>query len=453
MVGEKWQIERILGVGGMATVYQAHHVHNQRKVAIKVLHDQLCHFDDVRERFKLEAHAANRVNHRGAVPALDDGALENGTPYLVLDFLEGQSLDRRWRKYDRQLPVTEVFAITEQLLDILEAAHRNGVLHRDLKPENVFLTTEGEVKLLDFGISHITGVDRTHKTQLGSTMGTPAFMSPEQARGRWEEIDPRSEVFAVGATMYTLITGQNIHQADTANELLLAVMTEPVGDVRAMAPHVPDFAAAVINKALSFEKAGRYQSAYEMRLAVAAANAAFGNGDYALRHDDFTRLSSIPPTASQGSTHRPVMSTDASLLTESGRSKRRQGWATAALAILMTVTAAFSYFHFRTQDPVEAITFSPVAEHDGDLSGEIASQSTSDNRPGTSDGVTLEEIEEFDARRKRTNQDKANSRKWTQRIGAARVPQSSKASSTEKEEKASETQGEEAEFDPLARRR
>lgn len=403
LVGGKWRVHRVLGVGGMAAVYEAVHQHNQRKVAIKILHSHLCHLEDVRERFMQEAHAANRVQHRGAVPALDDGELENGAPYLVLDFLDGQSLDRRWRRSHHRLSVEEVFAVSEQLLDILEAAHKNGVLHRDIKPENVFLTSEGEVKLLDFGISRITGVDRSHKTELGSMMGTPAFMAPEQARGRWTEMDARSDLFAVGASMYTLLSGRTIHDAETANELLLKVMTEPVPDIRGVAPHIPDFAAKVVNKAVSFNKEDRYQTAFEMKLAVASVNATFGRGlKSLLNQDDFAmRTSSIPPLPILGSTHRPVTFAEKSLIYATG-DRFGKVWKGAIVAALMTTTAAFSYYYFRTPSPVKTITFSPVAG--SDATGRVPNTDVmgAANR-GADDqlaGITLEEIETAASARK-----------------------------------------------------
>jgi serine/threonine-protein kinase len=242
----------------MATVYFAVHEHTNRRAAIKVLHPEFCHLREARERFSREARAANSVNHRGAVPVLDDGHLENGIPYLVMDYLEGESVQDRLEDVGMGLPVDEVLSITARLLDVLEAAHRAGVLHRDIKPDNIFLTNEDEVKLLDFGISKVSSEPQGQKTQVGAVLGTPAYMAPEQARGRWDEIGPRTEIFAVGATMFTMLTGRFVHSADTNNELLLKVMTEAAPDIRQVAPHVPEGVAEIVNRALAFDQKDRF---------------------------------------------------------------------------------------------------------------------------------------------------------------------------------------------------
>jgi serine/threonine-protein kinase len=374
LIGGKWRIERVLGIGGMASVYYAVHQHNQRQVAIKILHQEFCHVEDIRRRFSLEARAANRVNHRGAVPVLDDGLLPNGTPYMVMDFLEGISLQQRWENCDCKLSVEEVFGVTERLLEILDAAHHAGVLHRDIKPENIFLTTDGEVKLLDFGISKLNDADaQSHKTQVGSTMGTPAFMSPEQARGRWDELDPRADLFAVGATMYALLSGRPIHRADTANELLLKVMTEPAPGLRTVAPDVAEAAAQVVDKALAFDKNHRFSSAQEMAHAVHAVNvhlhgefrSTMGSGEVRAGWNIWTE-----PTPQGRTMQRPLISATFSVATLTALTGRltsqswstRKKWSWAIVGVLMMITGMVSYSHVRNQNQTPGTSWSPVAD-------------------------------------------------------------------------------------------
>lgn len=356
----------MLGVGGMAAVYFAIHEHNQRRVAIKVLHQEYCHLDDIRGRFAQEARAANRVHHRDAVPVLDDGTLDDGTPYMVMDFLEGQSLQQRFEKAGGRLPVAEAFSIAERLLEILEAAHAASVLHRDVKPDNVFLTIEGDVKLLDFGISKMMGVDQSHKTQVGAMMGTPSFMSPEQARGRWDDLDPRADLFAVGATLFAVLAGRPIHQAETLNELLLKLMTEPAPDLHEVAPHVPEFAARVVNRALAFDKQQRFSSAFEMRRAVREVNQQFNRTLPSLSIDaSLLAARGSSPAISGDLTHRPVTISEwppPSLRNQLGR--RRRQLVFAALGLLLALGTFLGYSTFRgaeedDRSPVTAETVSP----------------------------------------------------------------------------------------------
>lgn len=271
LVGGRWYLEAVLGVGGMAAVYRAVHHRNGRRVAVKILHTELCTVQELRERFYQEAYAANRVAHPGAVPALDDGELPDGTPFLVLEYLEGETLEERWKRADRRLPVVEAVAVMEQLLDILVAAHNKGIVHRDIKPENIFLTSDGRVRLLDFGIAHVRSRLSPTQTRAGAVMGTPAFMPPEQARGRWDEVDGQSDLFAVAASLYTLISGRFLHDAETSNEYLLAAMTRKPIPLRKVAPEVPEAIAAIVDRGVAFEKSRRFASALEMKGALRRA--------------------------------------------------------------------------------------------------------------------------------------------------------------------------------------
>src|SRR5260221_3056621 len=211
----KLRLVSLIGVGGMAAVYAATH-RNSKRVAVKILHPELSLYDQVRERFVREGYAANRVGHAGAVDILDDDVAEDGSAFLVMELLTGENLDRRMRRKGGRLPVSEVLSLADQVLDTLEAAHSRGIIHRDIKPENVFMTREGVVKVLDFGIARIRELSSTSKaTQRGAVLGTPAFMPPEQAMAIWEDVDARSDLWSVGATMFTLLTGRLVQDAAT----------------------------------------------------------------------------------------------------------------------------------------------------------------------------------------------------------------------------------------------
>jgi serine/threonine protein kinase len=271
----KWRLDRVLGAGGMATVYAATHRNNGRAVAIKLLHPELGGNAEIRTRFSREGYIANKVGHPGAVTMLDDGADDDGCPFLVMDLLEGQSLhDRLKGAPGGVLSEAEVLLVADGVLDVLAAAHEKGIVHRDLKPDNVFLTTDGAIKVLDFGIAHLLDRPRGEKaTQTGLLIGTPAYMPQEQARGYSKLVDARSDLWALGAIMFTLLTGRRVHEGETPNEMLLKAMTAhapPLGTVR---PGTSPAVAAVIDCALSFEPGARWRHARAMHEAVREARA------------------------------------------------------------------------------------------------------------------------------------------------------------------------------------
>jgi serine/threonine-protein kinase len=186
VIKDKWRLDRLLGVGGMACVYAATH-RNKKRAAVKMLHREYSTDAAIRERFLREGYLANSVGHRGVVTVDDDDIAEDGTAFIVMELLDGETLEQRWRRKEQRLPVEEALAVADQVLDALAAAHDKGVVHRDLKPENLFLTRDGVVKLLDFGIGRLKELKGAPTSTLsGATMGTPAFMAPEPARCRWE---------------------------------------------------------------------------------------------------------------------------------------------------------------------------------------------------------------------------------------------------------------------------
>lgn len=266
----KWQLDRLLGLGGMAAVYAATH-RNGTRGAIKLLHSELSANSHVRSRFLREGYAANRVDHPGVVRVLDDDVAENGSIFVVMELLDGESLEERRVRLGGKLEIDEVLAATDQLLDVLAAAHDKGVIHRDIKPENVFLTRDGVVKVLDFGIARLRELSTASSaTRAGVTLGTPAFMSPEHARGLWDEVDARSDLWSVGALMFSLVTGRTVHEGRTTNEVLLAAMSQPAPPVSS-ACQLPEQAEVVINRALAFDREKRWSDAHSMQEAVRRA--------------------------------------------------------------------------------------------------------------------------------------------------------------------------------------
>ncbi|HEX7600738.1 MAG TPA: serine/threonine-protein kinase, partial [Polyangiaceae bacterium] len=285
VLNEKWTLEQQIGMGGMAAVYAARH-RNGARAAVKVLHPDMARSAEVRRRFLREGYAANSVAHPGVVKVLDDdvvvGGPDDGAAYLVMELLEGHSLEQRLQSGP---PITdrEILPIVREVLQVLEAAHAAGVIHRDLKPENIFLATEPDapagpgpkvarVKILDFGLARVGegGIRTVH----GLAIGTPSYMSPEQADGRADEIDGRTDLFALGATCFRMLAGRTVHPGNHALSIVMLMAHEAAPKLRTVAPHVSPLTAQVIDKALEFKRDDRWPDATAMLSAVDAALAA-----------------------------------------------------------------------------------------------------------------------------------------------------------------------------------
>jgi serine/threonine-protein kinase len=268
----KWRIEAKIARGGVATVFRATHRQGQR-AAIKIMHAQYARNADVRTRFLREGYAANTVGHPGVVRVLDDDVTEDGSPYIVMELLEdGELLEDRRERLGGHLPVVEAVAICDRVLDVLAAAHDKGIIHRDIKPDNIFVLPDGKVKVLDFGIAHIKeAVLKREMTATGLLLGTPEFMAPEQALGAKGQIDARTDIFAVGATLFTLLSGQAVHMAPTVTQQLIAMSTRQARSLLATKAPVPPELVPVVDRALSLDKNGRWPSARAMQAALRAA--------------------------------------------------------------------------------------------------------------------------------------------------------------------------------------
>lgn len=275
VLADKWTLEKLLGLGGMGAVYAARH-RNGARAAVKLLHPELARNGEVRERFLREGYAANRVEHRSTVKVLDDDVIKDGpdegAAYLVMELLEGESLDARAERGPR-LDEREVLEVLDTVLDVLEAAHGKGVVHRDLKPENLFLAKDPDsgatrLKVLDFGLARIAEAARV--TGHGLALGTPAFMSPEQAAGL-PDIDGRADLFALGATAFYVFTGRHVHEAETVLQQIIKMAKDPAPPLKSVAPAASDDFCAIIDKALQLDRDARYTDAATMHIDVRAA--------------------------------------------------------------------------------------------------------------------------------------------------------------------------------------
>ncbi|WP_394831005.1 serine/threonine protein kinase [Pendulispora rubella] len=261
----KWHLDAMLGVGGMAVVYAATH-RNGKRAAIKMLHGELRERPALLTRFRREGYLANRVGHPGALSVLDDDVSEDGAVYMVMDLLDGTSLEDLRLSRGGVLPLDEALGIIDAILDVLVAAHAQGIVHRDLKPDNVFILRDGQVRVLDFGIAGLREEAQTPKVTLtGAFMGTPGYMAPEQARGLWDLVDAQTDLWAVGATLFTLLSGECLHKGRSLNEELLLAMTKPVPGACTLLPALPGALGRWMDRALAFEKVDRWPDARAMQ--------------------------------------------------------------------------------------------------------------------------------------------------------------------------------------------
>jgi serine/threonine-protein kinase len=274
---QKWRLDQLIGLGGMAAIYAATNRYGKR-AAVKILFQEYSINEKTRARFLREGYAANAVRHRGVVSILDDDVAEDGSAYLVMELLEGVTLETLWERNGKKMSAQEVVRYMDQLLDVLARAHARGIVHRDIKPENLFVTRQGMLKVLDFGIASIAADEREKKASTGSgfVVGTPAFMAPEQARARGDMIDGRTDLWAVGATMFYLLAGRFVHDATTPAEIVVKAGSEPAQPLASVGRNLPPGLCAVVDRALAFAKERRWSDATTMRGALRAAGATLG---------------------------------------------------------------------------------------------------------------------------------------------------------------------------------
>jgi serine/threonine-protein kinase len=299
-IAGRYRLARKLGDGAMGSVHEAENVAIHRRVALKILHPHVGDRNEARLRFEREAQAAGRIGSPHIVEVLDLGELDGGGRFLVMELLEGETLAQRIKARGR-LDAEEAASVVAQLLAGLGAAHAAGILHRDLKPANVFLAQgrgAGDfVKILDFGVSKFVEGEGLTMTGTNTVLGTPYYMSPEQAKGA-SAIDERSDLYSAGVILYECVTGRVPFDASTVNELIFRIVLEAPPPLASVAPGLdPDF-VAIVGKAMAREPSERFQTArafHDALVAWLASSLRAAGGQAALRPEPRAGVPHVTP--------------------------------------------------------------------------------------------------------------------------------------------------------------
>jgi len=270
VLGDKYELLRELGHGGMGVVYEARHKQIGRRVALKLLLPEHAADREVATRFATEARAAGALAHENVAAVYDVGSTDQGAPFIVMEYLEGQDCNDLLESLGR-LSIERAIDVIVQVCRGLQAAHDRGIVHRDLKPANLFMTRRGDgsdlVKILDFGIAKLVDGSSTVHTGTGAAIGTAYYMSPEQARGE-TDVDHRTDVYALGVILYELLSGERPYQGDTLLQIVHRILEQKPVPLAERMPALPSGVCTVVHTAMAGRSEQRYASAHELAHAL-----------------------------------------------------------------------------------------------------------------------------------------------------------------------------------------
>jgi serine/threonine-protein kinase len=347
-----YRVLRKLGEGGMGAVYLAEHTLLGRRAAIKILLPAFSANEEVVGRFFNEARSTTAIADPGIVQVFDFGYHTDGSAYLVMEFLEGETFDARLARLGRFRP-SDALRLVRQSAISLAAAHARGIVHRDLKPENLFIVGDAAVtggerpKILDFGIAKLGGdeADR-HKTRTGTILGTPVFMSPEQCRGGGD-LDLRSDIYSLGCVLFCILTGRPPFQSEHVGDLIVAHLREPAPPPSALVPTLPTVIDAIVLRCLAKSPGDRFQSMHELAHALGAAGEVIHE---APGYPTAGAMPSVPISSAHALTTLSTGAGQRSGALGAGRAPTRKRAAWIAGSVFVAVAAATTLLLVATED-------------------------------------------------------------------------------------------------------